>query len=115
MGACDFYNLYIGKEEPLQAFYNEVANAKHEHGHGGYTGTIAEKDRFIMIECPKGISPEVYVDDVMQNQSSRINDKYGPAGCIEYKRTYLKNLRVERGYRYNKGIRAYLFFGVASS
>lgn len=44
MGACDFKNrvrrLSRGLEE---TFREEAADARHEYGHGGYTGTIAEK------------------------------------------------------------------------
>jgi hypothetical protein len=50
MGACDFYEVAQGKTA-REAFQRAVEDAQYESGHGGYTGTIAEKggDGFKMI------------------------------------------------------------------
>lgn len=45
MGACDFETRSWGKTAQ-EAFRKAVGDAQYEHGHGGYTGTIAEKDDF---------------------------------------------------------------------
>jgi hypothetical protein len=43
MGAASFEEVLIGKD--LRTAFNQaVAQAQYEYGHGGYTGTIAEKD-----------------------------------------------------------------------
>jgi len=48
MGACDFYQY--GKGKTLrEAFDRAVTDAQWEHGHGGYTGTIAEKHSAVEI------------------------------------------------------------------
>ncbi len=42
MGASNFTAAAYGKS-PEEAFSRAVQEARHEYGHGGYTGTIAEK------------------------------------------------------------------------
>lgn len=96
MGAATFYTESSGKTAN-EAFTNAVNNAAYESGHGGYTGTIAEKDSFTLIEIPEGKEPMQYVEDLIDEADERIDDKWGPAGCIQ----------LEDGL--------YLFFGWASS
>jgi len=96
MGANSFYTTSQGRTAK-EAFTNAVEDARYEYGHGGYTGTIAEKDRFVMIECPKGAIPEEYAHELIDKEDYRIDDKWGPAGCISL------------------GNEQFLFFGWASS
>ena len=42
MGASEYMNIAQGKTAK-EAFDKLVAQAQWEHGHGGYSGTIAEK------------------------------------------------------------------------
>ncbi len=49
-----------------------------------------------MIDCPEGTNPHRYAEQLVEDQDGRIDDKWGPAGCID-----LGNDR-------------YLFFGWAS-
>ena len=79
MGATTFCN--IGKGKTAQdAFSNLVSYARHENGHGGYTGTIAEKSTFNFSK-KKALTLEearrIAKDDV-----DEFGDKWGPAGCI---------------------------------
>jgi len=113
MGGCDFQNVYVGKGTPKEAFEELIESARHQSGHGGYTGTIAEKDCFIMRECPPRKDPEVYAGEMIEE-----NDKWGPAYCIEVKRSYLQKLKKQPQNQWckgKKGIRAYIFCGFASS
>ena len=48
MGACDFICEAEGKNAE-EAFQAAIQFAKHENGHNGYTGTVAEKNEFVMI------------------------------------------------------------------
>jgi hypothetical protein len=48
MGACDFEAYGTGKTVG-EAFGSAVNEAQWEHGHGGYSGTIAEKHGFSLI------------------------------------------------------------------
>jgi hypothetical protein len=96
MGAQDFFVRQKGKTAEA-AFSDAVDQAKHEHGHGGYTGTIAEKFSFVMIGMPPGEDPIVYADKLLNGDDNRVCDKWGPAGCI----------KIADG--------EWLFFGMASS
>lgn len=97
MGADSFVVTSYGKTAK-EAFRTAVEDALHEYGHGGYTGSIAEKHNFMMIECPKDKKPVEYAWDLVNTGDHRIDDKWGPAGCVK---TSKDNVWV--------------FFGVASS
>lgn len=51
MGACGFANVGKGRSAE-EVFRLLVDDAAHEHGHGGYTGTIAEKSDFRNVPAP---------------------------------------------------------------
>jgi len=84
MGACEFTQRAKGKTAK-EAFSAAVEHARYEHGHGGYSGTLAEKGTFVLIQ-DRTVSTEkeayAEVDRLMQEGDSRIDDKWGPAGCI---------------------------------
>lgn len=111
MGACTFTDRATGTSA-REAFHKAVDHAAWEHGHGGYTGTIAEKDSFVMI-TPQGDNaaryasdllryygedkiPEGYVKGKFLQDQAAVDSKWGPAGCI------------------NLGNGEFLFFGWAS-
>lgn len=96
MGAADFVCRSKGRTAAA-AFQRAREKATWEYGHGGYTGTIAEKHDFIIIPCPAGVKPEDRAQELLDNEDTRIEDKWGPAGCI----------KIRHG--------EYLFFGFASS
>jgi hypothetical protein len=115
MGACDYENVVIGKyKDASEAFRYVVNEARYYHGHGGYTGTIAEKGDFRMITLPPRKDPYKYADELMDSDS-QVNDKWGPANCIEIKGKRLKELRERNNLKGKRGIKAFLFFGWASS
>jgi hypothetical protein len=95
MGSSTFENLGGGKT-PEVAFAKLIKGAKYFHGHGGGSGTIAEKSRFIMIELPADVQKSMkgkiedkvkivreYSNKLIQARDIRIDDKWGPAGCIQ--------------------------------
>ena len=93
-------NTFMVKSNGISAkdaFASATSEARYMYGHAGYTGTIAEKDKFVMIECPKGAIPEEYAMELIDRDDYRIDDKWGPAGCISL------------------GNDQFLFFGWASS
>lgn len=96
MGAETFTVRANGKTAK-EAFAAAVAQAHYDYGHRGYTGSIAEKREFTMIQCPVGSDPAVFAEHLIDSDDRRVCDKWGPAGCIEL------------------GSGAYLFFGWASS
>lgn len=96
MGACDFETVGRG-ENAAKAFSSAVQDAQHEHGHGGYSGTIAEKRSYKLIAPRTG---ETWRDCVKRCQADEDHfswDKWGDAGAV----------MVSEG--------VYLFFGMASS
>ena len=65
------------------AFISAVREAQYECGHGGYTGTIAEKHNFNVIPLKEGLEPREYADKLIDDCDPRIDDKWGPAGCFD--------------------------------
>lgn len=96
MGAEIFVTESSGKTA-REAFSDAVDSATKYYGIQGYTGSIAEKDSFVMINVPEDEAPHKYAMKLMDEGDERIDDKWGPAGCIQI------------------GKDSYLFFGWASS
>lgn len=85
MGSVNFDVVGHGKTAKT-AFNQARKEALHYHGHGGYTGTIAEKDTFKEVK----LSPEVIADKKLfwakineLLDSEDFEDKWGPAGCVK--------------------------------
>lgn len=84
MGACDFANrVEKGGRTAKEAFADVTADARHYHGHGGYTGTIAEKSGFRMIYPNAGETPSECHDRLLNAWSGPFSDKWGDAGCLD--------------------------------
>lgn len=111
MGACDFGQIGKGKNVK-EAFSRAVEDARYENGHGGYSGSLAEKHDFVLIDdTPAQILARLveqkeadrYIeafkkrsDDsnsrhfaiseaLLHLQDRRVDDKWGPAGAIKIK------------------------------
>ena len=96
MGATEFICDAHGTTA-LDAFQTAVKEAEYEYGHGGYTGTIAEKHSFRMVECEmEKEAVTAKMAEIMEDEDHWAQDKWGPAACIEF----------EEG--------RYVFFGIAS-
>ncbi|TLQ39460.1 hypothetical protein [Streptomyces marianii] len=83
MGAYDFITSGTGGDAE-QAFAAARAEACREFGNRGYTGTIAEKDDFVLV-MDRPLSPdaaEEYAVHLLNTDDERIRDKRGPAGAI---------------------------------
>ena len=104
MGATNFETVSLGKDAG-DAFRSAVADARHEYGHGGYTGTIAEKDGFTVFGLPAGVTARELMGWVekacysimpeglpaehralVMEMAGVYNDKWGPAVCLELSR-----------------------------
>lgn len=81
MGACDFTVIETGKTADI-AFRAARDHAQYMNGHGGYTGTIAEKHDFTVIKVPEGADPAQFAQKLMDDHDDRISNKWGPAGCV---------------------------------
>ena len=82
MGAQEFGVKAEGKTAKA-AFSAAVKDARYYHGHGGYTGTIAEKDSFVEIKVPEAVDPIEYAWSLIEKEDSRVDDKWGPAGGVK--------------------------------
>lgn len=104
MGATTFLNTAnkSNYKSANDAFYSEKESAQYEHGHGGYTGTIAEKDGFRIVNPPKGMSAREFIQAIedYDGESSDVNptvreawkiydNKWGSALCIETDKQYI--------------------------
>jgi hypothetical protein len=107
MGASEFYNFGFGKTAK-EAFGLVVEQAQYDHGHSGYSGTIAEKHTFTMIPLLENKDPEDYAEQLIRDSDDRVDDKWGPAGCIEVPLT-------DKDKKDHPGLKKFLFFGWASS
>lgn len=96
MGACDFWTIAEGASAQA-AFEAAQRRARHDHGHAGYTGTIAEKSSFTLLTPPDGEDASAFARRLLDEGDPRVDDKWGPAGCV----------KTADG--------AFLFFGWASS
>lgn len=96
MGASEFSQRSTGST-PRIAFDAAKTQALYDHGHAGYSGTLAEKHSFVEIAVPDGIDPGEFAQGLLEEGDKRIDDKWGPAGCV----------KLAEG--------SYLFFGWASS
>ena len=82
MGGNTFSQVGKGKTA-TEAFISAVKEAQHQYGHGGYTGTLAEKHEFTMITPPAGVDPVKFAHDLVDQGDPRVDDKWGPAGCVK--------------------------------
>lgn len=111
MGAEQFSTTARGKTAQ-EAFDDAREKAWYDHGHAGYTGTIAEKPGFTMalVQRIEQQDAEQLADDVASGDGSKLvrkdtyqrlckayEDKWGPALCIQ------------------TGPEEFLFFRIASS
>lgn len=66
------------------AFRACVDQACYDYGHGGYTGTIAEKNEYVVIQkapLPLNEARDL-AGSLLVKGDPRIDDKWGPAGAI---------------------------------
>jgi len=84
MGAQSFcIQRTKGTDTAKQAFEAAREQAAYDYGHRGYTGTIAEKNSYVVLPCIEGKTPEESAWHYVQIDHPKIYDKWGPAGCIE--------------------------------
>ena len=129
MGATNFYEVSEGKNA-AEAFTNATSDAGYEVGHGGYTGTIAEKGSFHIIENPLRISARKFIEQVerfldgkkckypkyqsvFERAAHIYDDKWGPALCIPVKGKELKEYKQKYGLA-GTHKKVYIFCGLAS-
>lgn len=83
MGAQTFID-YTEGADVRTAFQAAIDEARYGYGHRGYTGTIAEKDDYVVIDGgPLSLADATALaNGLIDCRDSRIDDKDGPAGAI---------------------------------
>ena len=81
MGATTFFTIQAGSTAK-EAFAAARERALHEHGHGGCTGTIAEKDSFLLVDPQVSPRAEALARVQKLVLEDRFQDTADPAGCI---------------------------------
>ena len=125
MGAEVFEQTASGKN-PADAFGKAVEAAQYDHGHSGYTGTIAEKGGYTLMKLPEGVTISQaleWVDSLGSEPAEHkrfaktcfdiYDDKWGDALAFEYLGADLEELRGDA--KDVDGTRWFLFTGWASS
>jgi hypothetical protein len=98
MGAEQFTTtIKVSKETTdHDAFVEARDGAKYENGHGGYTGSIAEKNNFIMIHRARNAENanrivdafmggwDVNISPYRTEAMQMFEDKWGDAGAVRY-------------------------------
>lgn len=89
MGADTFmtsYHIQSPDTRCIQkAFTSAVSAAQYDYGHAGYTGTIAEKDSFVLCGSAGSLDEaRDRANALFEANDPRIEDKWGPAGAITY-------------------------------
>ncbi len=70
MGATNFMDRRTAPTVK-EAFYEAVQQALYDHGHSGYSGTIAEKPGYVVFDVPFDGMPERYEDVEMWDSDAR--------------------------------------------
>ncbi|WP_410570650.1 hypothetical protein [Amycolatopsis sp. cmx-4-61] len=80
----EYFIIYSEGSDVAAAFDAAVAEAQYEHGYGGNTGSIAEKDSFVVIESSPRSETEAegLAKELLDAEDERIADEWGPAGAI---------------------------------
>jgi hypothetical protein len=99
----EIFNTTESGDTATEAFTKARDQARYDYGHAGYTGTIAEKEEFVVCECPKGMSVGIFVRlleagggttamDMLSDDQAEVvraamkvfDDKWGPAVCVPH-------------------------------
>ena len=89
MGA-DTFRATARAKSASEAFDMLYDQAKYDHGHAGYTGTIAEKPGFRIFEPPEGMTPREFIHAIESDKIAYdekvmelYDDKWAPAVCVQ--------------------------------
>jgi len=111
MGSAEFYCESIGKNAQ-EAFNRAIEDARHEYGHRGYTGTVAEKHDFRRAIFPKKPTKKNFGDQVYELSDKA--DKFDSALYYEFTGVMLAEARKKHAVPKGSHAKVFAFFGLAS-
>lgn len=100
MGACNFTAAAAGKDA-ADAFRAAIERAQYDHGHEGYSGTVAEKHSFKVASVPgvgdgfklaDWIEAAAYISNVRAQAASGFASKEDKAHAKEAERAFNKTI-----------------------
>jgi len=115
MGAQEF-SVYAVAKTPQDAFRKAQREADDYYGHReGYSGQINSKHEFVVVpyEKYKGREAEKVAWELVEQNWRGLDDKWGPAGCIEIKTDKASRIKKSEGVSGKKGYKVYYLFGLA--
>jgi hypothetical protein len=89
MGSANFITKSFAKT-PEEAFRSAVQQARWEHGHGGYTGTIAEKSGYTIFPRPERVKAADVIRAVQYAAYSQGYSGYPDPTGQEYEEAWRK-------------------------
>jgi len=75
MGASEFASTVIAKDA-VSAFDIAREQAAWRYGHGGYTGTIAEKGDFFLVPFPSRTTVDAFINHVRAAADNSVMDNF---------------------------------------
>ena len=83
MGSQQF-SQEISGPSLAEAFRTAIAAARHDYGHRGDTGTLADKDTFVIVSADPLPEDEAYAmaDRILDDAQDPTFSTWGPAGAI---------------------------------
>lgn len=83
MGSQQF-SQEISGPSLVEAFRTALAEARHDYGHRGDTGTLADKDTFVIVSADPLPEAEAYAmaDRILDDAQDPRFGTWGPAGAI---------------------------------
>lgn len=126
MGATTFRTVGIGPDVG-DVFRELVRRAQYEHGHAGYTGTIAEKSGYRQYAVPPTMTAQAFITEIesydprpdhphaalIQRAHEDYDDKWGPAVGVEVPPAEHAAFLLQ-GTTVAPGKKVFVFFGWAS-
>lgn len=110
MGACDFTTISYGKDLK-DAFNNAVENARYEHGHDSYNGTISTTSLVgLDLNAPK-YGTKAFEKYLGKRFDANGVQKY-ECFAVEIKGKALKEYRINHNLQRRK-IKVFFFYGLA--
>lgn len=80
--SASFFSTITRKSDPAEAFEAAVAEAFWAQPPGGYTGTVADKESYVIMQTAPLRATDAQVRARELDEDPRIEDKWGPAGAI---------------------------------
>jgi len=110
MGAETFYTTVVGRfKSPREAFRQAQEDANDYSGHqDGYSGDIQTVNGFTLRKDAPRYNSKAF-DKWVEKRIDKMDKR--DCECVEIKGKYFADIKIRRGYKGCKGIKAYHFYG----